>query len=153
AHSVHTYEELELPPGLVDSLVAIAAHRKPGLRVQAAVRIRLVAVRVIQRPTVRLRWTFATSAALAVATLMLLLFGFSDDVAEAGIYRKANLKVAELYSDGADVYAEKDRMAARIEKVGLGIGELWDTLGGADARKAPVRSSEKPESQPAPQEN
>jgi predicted anti-sigma-YlaC factor YlaD len=153
AHSVHTYEEIELPSGLVDSLVEIAAQRKPGLRVRAAARIRLIAARMIPRATPRRRWTFATGAALAVATFMLLLFGFSDDGSVAGIYRKANLKVAELYSDGADVYAEKDRMAARIEKVGLGIGELWDTLGGDDAHKTRVRPSENQESQPAPQQN
>ena len=153
AHSVHTYEEIELPSSLIETLIEIAAQRKPGIRVRMAARIRLVAAQMIPRASVRRRWTFATGAALALATFMLLLFGFSDDGSVAGIYRKANLKVAELYSDGADVYAEKDRMAARIEKVGLGIGELWDSLGGDEARNARGRSTEKPESQPASQEN
>jgi len=153
AHSVHTYEEIELPSGIIDSLIAIGAQREPGLRVRAAARIRVVAARMIPRPSLRRRWTFATGVALALATFLLLLAGFSDDGSVAGIYRRANVKIAELYSDGADVYAEKDRMAARIEKVGLGIGELWDTLGGEGADKARVRPSEKPETQPASQEN
>ena len=64
------------------------------------------------------------------------MFGFSDDGSVHGIYRQAHREVAALYSRGADIYAEREQVAARIEKVGMSIGELWDTIGG-ESNQAP----------------
>ncbi|HTG15358.1 MAG TPA: hypothetical protein VK747_08825, partial [Blastocatellia bacterium] len=84
-------------------------------------------------------WSFGTAASIAFASLAFLLIGFSDDGSVHGLYRQANRRAAELYSRGADIYAEREQVAARIERVGMSIGELWDTIGG--------------ESTPAPQEH
>jgi len=44
------------------------------------------------------------------------------------------VKFGQLYSQGADIYSQKDELAARIERVGHGIEEIWDSLGGANEK-------------------
>lgn len=129
-HSVHSFEEVDVEEPLMARLLAIMPERSPGFGRRVADRIATVAARVIPHTTQSARWTFATAASLAFATFALLLFGFSDDGTVKGIYRQAHVKASELYTQGADVYTQTDKVVARLERVGLGIGELWDTLGG-----------------------
>lgn len=129
-HSVHTFEEVEVAESLQARLIAMMPERRPSLSRQVADRVGAFAGRLIPRATQGARWTFATAATLAFATFALLLFGFSDDGTVKGIYRQAHVKVSELYTQGADVYTQTDKVVARLERVGLGIGEFWDTLGG-----------------------
>ena len=129
-HSVHTFEEVEVAEPLTARLIAMMPERTPGLAQRFADRFAALAGRLIPHPTQSTRWTFATAASLAFATFALLLFGFSDDGTVTGIYRQAHVKVSELYTHSADVYTQTDKLVARLERVGLGIGELWDTLGG-----------------------
>jgi predicted anti-sigma-YlaC factor YlaD len=129
-HSVHTYEEFETPDSLFDSLLSIAPATRPALKNRLAGRVASFVYSIIPRATENPRLSYATAGSLAFATFALLLFGFSDDRTVAGIYRQAHLKFAELYSQGADIYARKDELAASFERVGKGIGEIWDTLGG-----------------------
>lgn len=129
-HSVHTFEEVEPAEALLARLIAMMPEQKPRLARRVADRFAALAGHLIPRATESARWTFATAASLAFATFALLLFGFSDDGTVAGIYRQAHVKVSELYSQGADVYTQTDEVVARLERVGLGIGEFWDTLGG-----------------------
>src|SRR6185503_13947500 len=128
-HSVHTYEEVEAPESLLSGLDKIASlqSRKKTL----ATRVAAFASSIIARRTPTPRWTFATASSLVFATFAFLLFGFSDDGTVAGIYRQAQLKFGQIYSEGADIYSSKDELAARLERVGHGIGEIWDSLGGA----------------------
>jgi predicted anti-sigma-YlaC factor YlaD len=130
-HSVHTYEELEAPETLTATLERIAIG-KPARKTLASI-ITAFAASLIPRATVNARWTFATGSSLVFATLAFLLFGFSDDGTVAGIYRQAQVEFGRIYSQGADIYSSKDELAARIERVGHGIGEIWDSLGGATA--------------------
>lgn len=140
-HSVHTYEEVETPESLVADLVSIASASQQTANQRLAERITTLVARLIPRPRRSRRWSLATAAALVLATCGYLLFGFSDDGTVAGIYRQAHVKFGQLYSQGADIYAQKDELAARIEQVGIGIGEIWDSLGSkADA------PNQKPES-------
>jgi anti-sigma factor RsiW len=129
-HSVHTFEEVEVTESLLACLIAMMPERKPSLKRRVAEGFASLALRLIPRATESARWTFATAASLAFATFALLLFGFSDDGTVVGIYRQANVKVSELYTQGADAYTKTDEAVARLERVGLGIGEFWDTLGG-----------------------
>jgi len=129
-HSVHTFEEVEVAEPLLARLVAMMPERKPTLRRRVADGFAALAARLIPRATEGARWTFATATSLAFATFALLLFGFSDDRTVAGIYRQAHVKVSELYTGGAEVYTKKDEAVASLERVGRGIGEFWDTLGG-----------------------
>jgi anti-sigma factor RsiW len=129
-HSVHTFEEVDVAEPMLARLIALMPERRPRLARRVADRLSAVAAHLIPRTTESARWTFATAASLAMATFGLLLFGFSDDGTVAGIYRQANVKVSELYTQGADVYTQTDEVVARLERVGLGIGEFWDTLGG-----------------------
>ena len=138
-HSVHTYEEVEAPEALLNHLVAIMPANKRRLSQVVSARIVALAARVIPNRTQGARWSFGTAASIAFASVAFLLIGFSDDGSVHGLYRQANRRAAELYSRGADIYAEREQVAARIERVGMSIGELWDTIGG--------------ESKPAPQEH
>jgi hypothetical protein len=129
-HSVHTYEEVETPETLLRNLVSIMPGSPRHLKNRFAARITAFVNAIAPRATQNPRWTFATASSLALATFALLLFGFSDDRTVAGIYRQAHVKIAELYSQGTDIYSRKDELAASFERVGKGIGEIWDTLGG-----------------------
>lgn len=129
-HSVHTFEEVDVPELLQARLISLMPDQQPSFARQVADGFVSIARIILPRPTQSARWTFATAASLAFATFALLLFGFSDDGTIAGVYRQAHVKVSELYTQGADVYTQTDKLVARLERVGLGIGEFWDTLGG-----------------------
>lgn len=129
-HSVHTFEEVDVPEPMLARLIEMMPERTPGLVRRAADHFVKLAAYLMPRPTQSARWTFATAASLAFATFALLLFGFSDDGTVGGIYRQAHVRVSELYTQGADVYTQTDKVVARLERVGMGIGEFWDTLGG-----------------------
>jgi predicted anti-sigma-YlaC factor YlaD len=129
-HSVHTFEEVEVAEPLVARLIELMPARRPRLARRVADRVTGLAARLIPRTTQSAQWTFATAGSLVFATLGLLLFGFSDDGTVTGIYRQAHVKASELYTQGAEVYTRTDEAVARLERVGLGIGEFWDTLGG-----------------------
>jgi anti-sigma factor RsiW len=142
-HSVHTYEEYEVPKIVADNLLEIMPERRPSLISTLAEQARAVACRLMPRATTGARWSFATGSALAFATFAILLFGFSDDQTISGIYRQAHVKVAELYSQGADIYAHKDEVVGGIQKVGSGIGEIWETIGGENESKGPGDNRER----------
>lgn len=129
-HSVHTFEEVDVPEPMLARLIAMMPERTPGLARRAADHLVRLVGYLLPRTTQSARWTFATAAALTFATFALLLFGFSDDGTVGGIYRQAHVRVSELYTQGADVYTQTDKVVARLERVGMGIGEFWDTLGG-----------------------
>jgi predicted anti-sigma-YlaC factor YlaD len=139
-HSVHTYEEVEIPETLFAVLERIAGC-EPARKTLAS-RITAFASSLIPRATVSARWTFATASSLVFATVAFLLFGFSDDGTVAGIYRQAQVEFGRIYSQGADIYSSKDELAARIERVGHGIGEIWDSLGGATARDGKTETNQ-----------
>jgi anti-sigma factor RsiW len=148
-HSVHTYEEVEAPEALLDQLVAIMPANKRRLSQVVSARIVALAARVIPNRTQSARWSFGTAASIAFASVAFLLVGFSDDGSVHGLYRQANRQAAELYSRGADFYAEREQVAARIERVGMSIGELWDTIGG----EPKPASQEHPTAQREPESN
>lgn len=142
-HSVHTYEEYEVPQSVIDNLLEIMPERRPSLIATLAEQARAVTCRLMPRATTGARWSFATASALAFSTFAILLFGFSDDQTISGIYRQAHVKVAELYSQGADIYAHKDEVVAGIQKVGSDIGEIWETIGGESESKSPGDNRER----------
>ena len=147
-HSVHTFEEVEVPESLIAGMIAMMPEGKPSLARRATDRFAAFAEHLIPRATQTARWTFATSAALALATFAFLLFGFSDDGTFAGVYRQAQVKASELYTHSTDVYVETDKVVARLERVGFGIGEFWDTLGGETTSNARDNELQKPELNP-----
>ncbi|MFY9611900.1 MAG: zf-HC2 domain-containing protein [Blastocatellia bacterium] len=129
-HSVHTYEEIEAPDSLLAKLTSIMPATKWRPHHIVAARMTALAARVIPNRTQTATWSLGTAASLAFASIAFLLLGFSDDGSVHGIYRQANREAAKLYSRGANIYAERELVAARIERVGMSIGELWDTIGG-----------------------
>jgi hypothetical protein len=144
-HSVHTFEEVELPASLMAKLLGVMRARKLSLTRRVANRFGIIADHLIPNPTQTARWTFATSITLAIAMLAFLFFGFSDDGTVAGIYRQAHVKASELYSHSTDVYVQTDKAVARLETVGYRIGEFWDTLGGETAPEGRVNQAPRQE--------
>jgi predicted anti-sigma-YlaC factor YlaD len=146
-HSVHTYEEIEAPDSLPGKLISIMPATKWRPHHIVAARMTALAARLIPNRTQTASWSLGTAASLAFASIAFLLLGFSDDGSVHGIYRQANREAAELYSRGADIYAERELVAARIERVGMSIGELWDTIGGESkhaSSEQPKAETEKP---------
>src|SRR5437588_2563068 len=78
-HSVHTFEELEPPESLVMRVISVMPRGRRSLARIAQDWLVGVAEHLVPRATQTARWTFATSAALALSTFALLLLGFSDD--------------------------------------------------------------------------
>ncbi|HJQ70051.1 MAG TPA: hypothetical protein VKA70_13825 [Blastocatellia bacterium] len=142
-HSVHTYEEYEIPEGVTSRLLAIMPERRPSLLAALAEQARAMTGHLMPRASGGIRWSFATASGLAFATFAVLLLGFSDDRTIAGIYRQAHVKAAEIYSQGADIYAQKDEVVAGLHKVGSGLGEIWDTIGGQGESNAPADNRER----------
>jgi len=129
-HSVHTFEDIEVPESLIVRAISVMPQGRRSVARLARDWLVGVAEHLVPRATQTARWTFATSAALTLAAFAFLLFGFSDDRTFAGVYRQAHVKASEVYSRGTDVYAQTDKVVARLESVGFGIGEFWNTLGG-----------------------
>ena len=129
-HSVHTYEEYEIPENLVERLLSLGARPAHGLIRRLGTRITALASFLMPSRTQTASWSFGTASALAFSTIILLLFNFSEDRSFPGIYRQAQVKAAEIYSEGSGLYAQKDEVVAGLHRVSSGIGEIWSTLGG-----------------------
>jgi hypothetical protein len=132
-HSVHTYEEYDLPGALADRLLTIVPQSCPGKRRTIADRVAAMAAFLMPRRTHGAPWSFATASALAFTALALLVFDFSDDLSVRGIYRQARVTAGEIYSRGSDIYAQKDEVVGRLHEVRSDIDEIWETLGGDGA--------------------
>ncbi|HSB08752.1 MAG TPA: zf-HC2 domain-containing protein [Blastocatellia bacterium] len=144
-HSVHTFEEVDVPDPLVARLVALMPETEPALTRRIADAFARFAEQLIPRTTQTKRWTFATATSLGLATFAFLLLGVSDDGTFSGVYRQAHVKASELYTQGTDIYTETDKVVARLEIVGRGIGEFWDTLGGEPKAERKTNTGEKQE--------
>lgn len=150
-HSVHTYEEYDVPESLTERLDALMpAPRRSLLRVFADAAIALF-TNLMPRATQGAGWTFATASMLVLTTFGFLLLGFSDDRTVGGIYRQAHVKAAELYSQGAEFYAQKHELVGRLQQVRSDIDEIWNTLGGEESQKAAdAQSGQNNSSSPQP---
>lgn len=129
-HSIHTYEDYEAPQSLIENLYQVMPARRGSFAKVFADRATSIFNLILPRATGGAAWSLATASVLVVVTATALLFGFSDDGTITGIYRQAQVKAAELYSEGSDLYSQKQEVVAEIEQVRSDIGELWDTLGG-----------------------
>lgn len=135
-HSVHTYEEYDVPEMLTQRLEALMpAPRRSVLRMFTDLTMALF-TNLMPRATQGAGWTFATASMLVLTTFAFLLLGFSDDRTVGGIYRQAHVKAVELYSQGAEIYAQKQEVVGRLQQVRSDIDEIWNTLGGEGSQKA-----------------
>jgi hypothetical protein len=126
-HSVHTYEELDVPDSLTKRLLLLGGCPRPAPTAGRWLKKHNILMTRMDRLITRkiARWSM-----LAAATWFVLLLGFSDDLSLNGIYRQVQVKAGELYTQGLDIYAAKDEVAAGVERVGSDIGEIWVTMGG-----------------------
>jgi predicted anti-sigma-YlaC factor YlaD len=129
-HSVHTYEELEVPQALEARLTAVMPEPENSFGRRLATRIAAFVGSLLPQATQSRTWSFATASGLGVAMFALLLFGFSDDRTISGIFRQAEVQLSAFYSHGTDIYAQKDEVIAELHKVRSNLGDVWNTLGG-----------------------
>lgn len=141
-HSVHTYEEIEVPEVLTERLLHLMPERLPSFRKRAANAIAAFAGSLMPGATQSKTWSFATTSGLAVAMFALLLFGFSDDQTVSGIFRQAQVKISSFYSHGTDIYAQKEEVIAELHKVRSNLGDVWSTLGGETEAESAKKSEE-----------
>jgi len=140
-HSVHTYEEIEVPGDLAARLLGIlpaapSSARRHGF--MAAIGSALSGSRPVRRLG-ELAGSLAIPAWPRVATASLLslatlgaLSGFSTDLTPGGLYRRAHLRAASVYNESVGIYAQKDEVEARLQQVGSDINLVWQTIGGRE---------------------
>ena len=141
-HSVHTYEEVEVPEALTERLLAVMSPPRASLGRAVAEKMTAFLGMLLPRATQTRGWSYATASGLAVAVFAFLLLGFSEDGSISGIYRGARATAFSLYSQSTDLYSQKDDLFAGIEKVRSDIGEVWDAIGGAPGPDADGRATE-----------
>lgn len=140
-HSVHTYEEVDVPAALDRRLTMIgraSARRRARSRLfeplgalARTLLTRLVSTGSRFVPVYALvRSRVVGGAALAISSAVFLLIGFSDDMSPAGVYRHAQVKAGEIYSQGVGVYAQKQELTAGVQRLGSNVTEMWATLDG-----------------------
>jgi anti-sigma factor RsiW len=129
-HSVHTYEEVEIPEALQTKLTALMPEHVDSFGKRAARQIVASVSAFLLRTTQSRTRSFTTTSGLAFALFVLLLFGFSDDGTVSGIFRQAQVKIGAFYSHSTDLYAQKDEVIAELHKVRSNLGDVWNTLGG-----------------------
>jgi anti-sigma factor RsiW len=129
-HSVHTYEEVEVPEALQAKLTDLMPEHVEFSGKRIARQIAAFVSSLLPRATQSPSWSFATASSLAVAMFALLLFSFSDDGTVSGIFRQAQVKIGAFYSHSTDIYAQKDEVIAELQKVRSNIDDVWNTLGG-----------------------
>ena len=149
-HSVHTYEEMEVPESLTERLLSVMPSPKASVGRAAAEKLAAFIGLLLPRATQTRGWSYATASGLGIAVFAFLLLGFSDDRSISGIYRGARATAISLYSQSSDLYSQKDELFAGLEKVRSDIGEVWDAIGGAADPDAAARASEQRLQAPKP---
>jgi hypothetical protein len=154
-HSVHTYEEMEVPADLTERLLAVGQVSEEQLPSDGQMRQRFetglrrlvaplapgcVGIKGGQGPgrlasllARSVAWPrVATASAIVATTVALLLSGFSADLTVKGIYRRAQVKVASIYSQrNLDIRFEKEQLESRFEQMGSDFNQMLKTLGGS----------------------
>jgi hypothetical protein len=129
-HSVHTFEEVEVPESLESRLLAVYPAKSKSLRKSVADKVARMAAALMPRNTQTRAWNYATASGLAFAMLALMFIGVSDDGTVSGLFYGLQSKAATLYSRSTELYAQQYEVIAEFKKVRSDIGEMWQTLGG-----------------------
>ena len=137
-HSVHIYEEHEVPQSLEARFSAIGCGTErqagrasvpivTGLRPKQsswpfeslkAGLYRLLPTTSVER--------VATVTGLLLASVAMAMFGPAKDAGVLGMLRRAQSRATSIYS-------QKEIVEARFERVGEDLGKVWKALGGADS--------------------
>jgi len=137
-HSVHIYEEHEVPQSLEARLSDIGrgTERQAG-RVSVPVvtglrpkqsswpfeSLKAGLYRLLPTTSVE---RVATVTGLLLASVAMAMFGPAKDAGVLGMLRRAQSRATSIYS-------QKEIVEARFERVGEDLGKVWKALGGADS--------------------
>jgi predicted anti-sigma-YlaC factor YlaD len=123
AHSVHIYEEVEVPEALASRLQNIAIGDQK--------RRKLARFKSLLRYAFPRAWPrVAAAAAIGFATLLSGRFGFGE------VLRTAGLKAVSLYSNTLEFGAN------RMETAAASFNSVWQSIGGTDNKKQPKRAAD-----------
>src|SRR5262249_40409370 len=140
-HSVHTYEDHEVPQTLADRLTEIGpgnrgtsaksptqviglghwstgGSSRPGLPGLRRGMYSLLPTTSVER--------VATVSGLLLASLAIAIFGLAGDTGVSGMFRKAQ-------SRGTRFFSQQENVEARFEGVWEELGRVWKALGGTDS--------------------
>jgi hypothetical protein len=147
-HSVHIYEEQEVPETLGSRLAAIGTENQIEARGDSKRMIRLSRWRSGGHPRRGRRnlrggvyrllpatslERVATVGGLLLASLAVAIFGPARDTLISGMFRKAQSRATRFYNHGVDIYSQREIVEARFEQVGEDLGRVWKALGGTDS--------------------
>ncbi|HKF57222.1 MAG TPA: hypothetical protein VKJ45_17310 [Blastocatellia bacterium] len=137
-HSVHIYEEHEVPQSLEARLSDIGrgTERQAG-RVSVPVvtglrpkqsswpfeSLKAGLYRLLPTTSVE---RVATVTGLLLASVAMAMFGPAKDAGVLGMLRRAQSRATSIYS-------QKEIVEARFERVGEDLGKVWKALGGTDS--------------------
>ena len=142
-HSVHTFEEVEAPPLLMQRLLALpssldevslamrgetkAPERRRSLIGKSA--------RFVQ-PLVALAlagWLKRAVVAGAIASsFFFLIHGFFSRGAMGDAFKKAQTNAENVYEQGAEIYSRKEEMVTRFQMVGSDFNHVLKTIEGEE---------------------
>jgi hypothetical protein len=137
-HSVHIYEEHDVPQSLEARLSAIGCgtERKAGRASSPAVTglrpkrspspfdsLKAGLYRLLPTTSVE---RVATVSGLLLASVAMAMFGPAKDAGVLGVLRRAQSRATSIYS-------QREIVEARFERVGEDLGRVWKALGGTDS--------------------
>src|SRR5215469_6608015 len=140
-HSVHIYEEHEVPETLVARLAEVGPdnQRLPGRGSTRVIGLGYWLADDFFRaglPSLRRRMygllpatsleRVATVGGLLLASLAIAIFGLGGDTGVPSMFRKAQSRATSIYS-------QREIVEARFEQVGEDLGRVWKALGGTDS--------------------
>jgi hypothetical protein len=148
-HSVHIYEEQDVPETLTSKLAAIGTESQ-GEALECSPRPMTLAGRRLMwwgraRGLAGLRGRIsrliptnsvervATVCGLVLASLAVAIFGPARDTVISGVFRKAQSRATSFYNHSVDIYSQREVVEARFERVGEDLGRVWKALGGTDS--------------------
>jgi hypothetical protein len=139
-HSVHIYEEHEVPQLLAERLSSIGSGTEKRER-SSSTRILTgspsgwkrwsTSLKGVRAGVYRLLPTtsverVATVCGLLLATGAMAMFGPARDAEVLGVFKRAQSRATSIYS-------QKEIVEARFERVGEDLGRVWKALGGTDS--------------------
>ena len=137
-HSVHIYEEHEVPQSLEGRLsdigrgterqagrasVPIATGLRPKQSPSPFESLKAGLYRLLPTTSVE---RVATVTGLLLASVAMAMFGPAKDAGVLGMLRRAQSRATSIYS-------QKEIVEARFERVGEDLGKVWKALGGTDS--------------------
>ena len=141
-HSVHTFEEVEVPPSLTRHLLALPSSLdEVSLAMRGEIQMAELGHPLTsggRRSFPRLvmlalaaGWLKRTAVAGAIAScFVFLIHGSFSRAALGDVFKKAQTNAETVYDRGAEIYSRKEEMVMSLQMVGSNLNHVWKTIEG-----------------------